>query len=102
MVRTPAEQQAAQEIAGNLCLYYFATCPYCLRVRRTIDRLHVDIALRDIHRDPVACRELVNGGGRRTVPCLRIDAEGRLTWLYESTDIVHYLKQRFANIGSVA
>ena len=43
-------------------------------------------------RDPTAFRELLMGGGRATVPCLRIeDDAGAVRWLYESNDIVEYL-----------
>lgn len=36
--------------------------------------------------------ELVEQGGKRTVPCLRIDNnDGSSQWMYESKDIVAYL-----------
>jgi glutathione S-transferase len=38
------------------------------------------------------------GGGKRQVPCLRIDGDdGQSHWLYESMDIMAYLKQQFSN-----
>ena len=37
--------------------------------------------------------ELTNGGGKKQVPCLRIDeADGTSNWLYEAQDIIDYLK----------
>jgi glutathione S-transferase len=40
---------------------------------------------------------LIEGGGRRTVPCLRIDGDdGQRVWMYESADIVAWLEERFA------
>jgi hypothetical protein len=37
--------------------------------------------------------ELTNGGGKKQVPCLRIDeADGTSNWLYEAQDIINYLK----------
>ncbi len=39
--------------------------------------------------------ELIAGGGKKQVPCLRIDSEnGDVQWMYESDDIIHYLKQQ--------
>lgn len=39
--------------------------------------------------------ELLVGGGKTQVPCLRIEhEEGDVQWLYESEDIIRYLKQR--------
>ena len=37
--------------------------------------------------------DLINGGGRFKVPCLQISGgSGEKTWLYESDDIIAYLK----------
>jgi glutathione S-transferase len=56
--------------------------------------------MRDIKRDPARRDELVAGGGKKQVPCLRIaEADGGVRWLYESREISRYLRQRFAAIG---
>lgn len=48
--------------------------------------------MRDTLRDASAFRELLVGGGRATVPCLRIEDDGgAVRWLYESEDIIEYL-----------
>lgn len=93
--RSAAEQRAADQAAAQLVLYHFNTCPYCLRVRRAAHGLNVPIALRDIHGDGDAYRALMAGGGRQTVPCLHIDDGEQDSWLYESADIIRYLKRRF-------
>lgn len=93
--RSAEQQRTADQAARELALYHFRTCPYCLRTRRTINHLNIDIPLRDIHRDASAYDELLAGGGRQTVPCLRIGDGARPTWLYESDAIIRYLKQRF-------
>jgi glutaredoxin len=93
--RSAQHQQAADQAARQLVLYHFRTCPYCLRTRRAIDRLNIDVALRDIHLDASAYDELLAGGGRQTVPCLHIKDGTRKTWLYESGDIIRYLEKRF-------
>lgn len=96
-IRRSAEQQrAAEQAAAHLVLYHFRSCPYCLRVRRAIHGLNVPIRMRNIHEDEDAYRTLIAGGGRQTVPCLHIDGRGQNTWLYESADIIRYLKRRFA------
>ncbi|HAI96784.1 MAG TPA: glutaredoxin, partial [Methylococcaceae bacterium] len=36
------------------------------------------------------------GGGKLKVPCLRIEEDGKVSWMYESSDIINYLEDRFA------
>jgi glutaredoxin len=99
--RTDAEQQQAQREADKLALYHSATCLYCMMVRRAIDRLGVKIELLNIDNDADSLAELIAGGGRGTVPCLRIDDDaGQRQWMYESTDIVAFLDQRFMQAQS--
>ena len=75
-------------------LYQYASCPFCHRVRTFLDRSGIEIPMRDTMRDMTAFRELLAGGGRPTVPCLKItDAEGATSWLYESDDIIEYLSR---------
>ncbi|MDF3852182.1 hypothetical protein [Achromobacter denitrificans] len=33
------------------------------------------------------------------MPCLRIEEAGGTRWMYESSDIIAYLEQRFANVA---
>ena len=73
-------------------LYHFDFCPFCMRVRQFLEQSGLTIPLRNIHRDPEAYRELVAGGGSQQVPCLRIEADGIVRWLYESEDIIRSLK----------
>lgn len=94
--RSADEQRSADRAAGQLTLYHFRSCPYCLRVRRAVHRLDIPIALRDIRANPAAHRALLAGGGRQMVPCLYIDDPAQGTWLYESADIIDYLNRRFA------
>ena len=50
--------------------------------------------LKDILFHPQNNADLLAGGGKDQVPCLRIENEnGDVRWLYESIDIVRYLKQ---------
>lgn len=75
-------------------LYQYASCPFCARVNGFLDRLGIDIERRDTLRDADARRELLVGGGRSTVPCLRIESQDGVRWLYESLDIMRYLHER--------
>jgi len=96
-IRSPERQAVVDEQTKTLALYHFDTCPFCLRVRRAINKLQLCIELRNTHREPRWQAELLAGGGKRTVPCLRIEAPGEsIHWLYESADIIAYLKGRFA------
>ncbi len=83
---TPAEDK--------LVLYHSKTCPFCAIVRSAIDRLGLDVELREIFEDPVYRDELVEARGRATVPVLRIiSPQGEERWMPESRDIVRYLEK---------
>ncbi len=50
--------------------------------------------MRNTVMDVSAYRELVTGGGRATVPCLRIEREeGQVEWMYESIDIMQFIDE---------
>lgn len=93
--RSPEEQRRVEREAEHLTLYHFPGCPFCMRTRHKIKQLGVPIREKDINRDPQAREELIQGGGRKTVPCLRIGSEEGTRWMYESADINDYLESRF-------
>ncbi len=79
-------------------LFHFQASPFALRVRRELIRHGVAIPMKDILEDAAAQSELVSQGKRDQVPCLRIEVTGAPTrWLYESGDIVEYLRNKFSN-----
>lgn len=92
--RTPEAQQQADREAQELALYQFRACPFCVKVRRQIHRLNVPIAVVEAASGP-AREELEQGGGRVKVPCLKIGQGTDAQWMYESSDIIAYLEQRF-------
>ena len=97
VTRSNEEQDKVDRETDKLALYYYETCPYCIRVLRTIERLRLKIELRNIRRAPAYREQLVQGGGDSMVPCLLIQTEdGTLEWLYESDEIMNYLEERFA------
>lgn len=74
-------------------LFKYDTCPFCQRVLRFLAEVpHLAVGLRDIYTEPGAMQELLQGGGRTTVPCLRIERDGDVRWMYESLDIIAYLR----------
>lgn len=96
IVRPIEKQQQIDRQCEGLTLYQFKTCPFCIKVRRELHGLSLNIALRDAQNDPQHRAALLQGGGKIKVPCLKItDEGGDSQWLYESTAIIQYLRQRF-------
>lgn len=95
-LRSPAEQALVDAQCEGLSLYEMQFCPYCVKVRMQIKSLQLNIALRSVDEARWG-NELVSQGGKFQTPCLRIeDAQGQVQWLYESDDIITWLRQRFA------
>jgi glutaredoxin len=85
-----AETKMSQK---KLALYNSDACWFCARVRQTIEHLGLEIEIRDAAGDAGHRAELVRGGGKFQVPCLRIeDPQGGIRWMYESADICRYLE----------
>ncbi len=87
-------QDALARAGEGLTLYHFRICPFCIKVHWAIRQLGLDIPCKNIRSDPGAREELLAGGVRTMVPCLRIEADGETRWLYESDDIIDFLRQR--------
>lgn len=93
----PEQKQKFDRDAHSLALYQFLACPFCVKVRREIKRLNIDIELRDAKTNLAHREELEQQGGKIKAPCLRIEeSTGEVKWLYESGDIIHYLQHRFS------
>jgi glutaredoxin len=80
-----------RRIAG-MALYVFEGCPWCTRVRTALDRLGLEVELRDVVTDPSRRAELLAATGRATVPCLRIEEGSSARWMHESADIIRFLQ----------
>ncbi|GHA25361.1 glutaredoxin family protein [Oceanisphaera arctica] len=92
-----AENEPAPVVdsVDKLAFYQRAWCPYCERVKMVIGELELDIRECDTN-EPEHLQALMAGGGQRMVPCLRIEPEpGQYFWLYESADIIAYLRRHF-------
>jgi len=94
--RSEEEQARIDAATAPLTLYEFQACPFCVRVRQAMRRMGLRIERRDVRRTPQWADELRSQGGRYQVPCLRIEEDGEVRWLYESDDIVDWLEQRFS------
>ena len=77
---------------SSFALYYYDQCPFCQMVLREMNKLPLDIELKNTLTDPKNRQDLIQGGGRATVPCLKITQGDQVQWMYESRDIVQYLK----------
>ena len=97
-VKRPAETQAAvDEQCRSLILYQYKACPFCVKVRRSMKRLSLNVEKRDPKRSESAKEELVAGAGKLKCPCLKIeDGGGDVQWMFDSKEIIGYLEQRFA------
>jgi glutaredoxin len=92
--KRPIEEQAKIDVkTETLSLYQLPSCPFCVKVRRTMKREGLKIELRNISGKNEFQAELIREGGKRKVPCLRIEKEdGQVQWLYESNDVVAHLQ----------
>jgi glutaredoxin len=95
--RSLETQKEVDEQTQNMALYQFQQCPFCVKTRRQIRRLALNIESRDARNDPQWNQELINDGGKYQVPCLKITAaDGSVQWMYESTEINQYLDEKFS------
>ena len=97
VVRPPAVQSAVDQQCREMVLYQYKTCPFCIKVRQEMRRLSLNIEQLDAQQEGENRSELVRGGGKAKVPCLKIsDRAGNTQWMYESGEIINYLRGRFA------
>lgn len=79
---------------NTLTLYKMNNCSYCNKTIKVIKSLHINVDYKDINESNKHNQTLINEGGKRQVPCLKITAENkRPVWLYESNDIINFLEQ---------
>lgn len=61
------------------------------------ENLKVDLTLADVSEDEAARKTLIEHGGKQQVPYL-VDSEKGES-MYESSDIIEYLREHYANTG---
>ena len=92
MLRNKADQDKADKKTQFFTLYQFEACPFCVKVRRFIRKNSLKIDLKDAKNNMVYKSELIDGGGKHKVPCLKIEKmNAKTTWLYESDAIIAFL-----------
>jgi len=72
-------------------LYFSAWCFFCAKVARFLEGREHSIEFLDVA-DIENRSSLIKGGGKSQVPCLRIEDQGEVQWLYESDDIIQYIQ----------
>ncbi|HED14912.1 MAG TPA: hypothetical protein ENI62_14890 [Gammaproteobacteria bacterium] len=84
----------AAATSKKLYLYHYDGCLFCWRVKRVINKLGIDVELRDIWESNDYRQQLVKACGRQTVPVLlEVTADGREQWIPESRDIIKHLNK---------
>ena len=102
----PAPPQRSTEMQARIdastremAIYQFRACPFCVKTRRALRRMGLNIELRDARDNARWRAQLEQEGGKIQVPCLYLpDADGKARWLYESDDIIAYLENHVAGI----
>ncbi|MCO5142596.1 MAG: glutathione S-transferase N-terminal domain-containing protein [Oligoflexia bacterium] len=94
--RSLDELDSLKQKTAHMMVYQFEACPFCVKVRRALKAENIPITFVDAKSDPFKT-ELLQGGGKLQVPCLRITKEnGKAEWMYESSAIIHFLKEQLA------
>lgn len=97
ITRPQEYQNRVDQLTQKMSLYQFQACPFCIKVRRAIKRMNLKIEIRDAQNNETFKSELTQKGGSYQVPCLRIEnQDGSVQWMYESSDIIRFLNERFA------
>lgn len=96
--RSAQAQQQVESQLTSLSLYQFFACPFCIKTRRKMYKLNLPIVKRNISKGSPYRDDLLLNGGKIQAPCLRIEEQGEVTWLYDSKAIISYLEQRFGSL----
>ena len=94
--RNSEQQKNVDAQTQNYSIYQFEACPFCVKVRRHVKALGLNMTYKDAKNDSIAREELLNKGGKIQVPCLKIVDGEKETWMYESNDIIDYLNKKFS------
>lgn len=94
---TPEVQAELDQKTSDLALYQYQACPFCVKARRVIRRLGLNIELRDASKNLQHKTDLASLGGKVQVPCLLIGkTSDNPQWLYESDAITRYLETHYS------
>jgi len=93
--RSLKEQQKVNKAANDLTLYVSDTCPYCARVKKQVKHLNVPLKVKNLDKCHIFQKELLSGGGKAQVPCLKIERRQGSEWVYRSDKIARYIDRKF-------
>ncbi|NRA45530.1 MAG: glutathione S-transferase N-terminal domain-containing protein [Oligoflexales bacterium] len=94
-------QQELDRKTANLSIYQFKACPFCVKVRWALLRMGLRVQYLDAKNHEASKQELLSGGGKVKVPCLRIKhSDGSSSWMYESNDIINYFENEVLTLPS--
>lgn len=103
VARDDKSQNEINVRTSKYSLYQFEACPFCVKVRKTINTHSLAIEYRDAKNDNFHRNELAEQGGKIKVPCLRIaNVENGDKWLYESDNIIEHLEDFVTNLDKIA
>ena len=94
--RSAAAQLQVETELTQLSLFQFFACPFCIKTRRAMHKLNLPIVKRNASQGSPFREQLLQGGGKIQTPCLRIEKDEGVEWLYDSKAIIAYLENRFA------
>jgi glutaredoxin 3 len=77
-----------------LTLYELSGCPYCRRVRRTLDRMDLAYEIRQVPPSHADRTDVQAVSGQTGVPILT-DPNTGIEGMAESTDIIEYLENTY-------
>ena len=86
----------SREPAPSLELFQFEGCPFCERVRESLDALGLDYVVRTVPRSHPQRDRVLAVSGQTQVPVLVDHARGKV--VVESDDIVTYLSKNYGRI----
>lgn len=66
----PGKQQAVDADTASMSLYQLTQCPFCVKTRRTIRRLGLNVETRNAGNNPHWNQKLIDQGGKYQVSCL--------------------------------
>ena len=83
-------------VMSNLELYTLPGCPFCAKVERKLEALGLEYTEHEVPRSHSKRTEVKEVSGQTGVPVL-VDDERGVEGMPESTDIVAYLEQYYAD-----
>ena len=95
MQRAEDQQALVEQQLKDYTLYQLYACPFCVKTRRALRRLNLPMETRSVQQGSPHRLELEQGGGRIQVPCLHMRDGDNDVWMYESSDIIRFLEQKF-------